>query len=261
MKTCENHTGRLSILLAFALCIGANVISAGVRADDCDGRYFSVDRHGQNAEVTFPVKQWIETLKKAKAGIAAERRNLATSYESGYLVSACHDKAVYWYQKAAESGDEYSRNWLKKNDIEIARRNGPECANDTCRNVAGAGNRMAVLYSDSSRGDHYFAPVTINGRTARGLIDTGATTVAMSAPLAKMFGIENIEGKTAVSSTANGTLSTTRIVVPLIEIAGIEMRNVPVSIGISDGILIGMSFLRRVNVSMAAGTLTMTSPR
>ena len=135
------------------------------------------------------------------------------------------------------------------------------CANESCGNPAAAGNRMAVLYSDSKRGDHYFAPVTINGKTASGLIDTGATTVAMSPQLAKMFGIEMIEGKMGTSSTANGALSTTRIVVPLIEIAGIEMRDVPVSVGISDGILIGMSFLRRVNVSMAAGTLTMSAPR
>ncbi len=117
---------------------------------------------------------------------------------------------------------------------------------------------MAVLYASSSKNDHFFAPVTINGRTAQGLIDTGATTVAMSAEMAKTFGISADKGQSGQSSTANGNITTTHVTVPLIDVAGIKLRNVPVSIGISGDILIGMSFLSRVDVAMGSGTLTMT---
>ena len=76
--------------------------------------------------------------------------------------------------------------------------------------------------------------------------------------MAKSFGINYSDGKTGQASTANGKVATTLVTVPLIEVAGIKVRNVPVSIGISGEMLIGMSFLSRVNVSMGSGTLTMS---
>lgn len=227
-------------------------------AEECDGRYFATDKYGQEYRVKRPTPQLVETMDKAKAGIALEQRNLAVSYDAGYLVSRCRDKAVYWYSKAAESGDETARLWLERNNSLTALRAGPECASESCPGVGAGENRVAVLYASSSKNDHFFAPVTINGRTAQGLIDTGATTVAMSAEMAKTFGISADKGQSGQSSTANGNITTTHVTVPLIDVAGIKLRNVPVSIGISGDILIGMSFLSRVNVAMGSGTLTMT---
>lgn len=118
---------------------------------------------------------------------------------------------------------------------------------------------MAVLYANSSKSNHFYAPLTINGRTVRGLIDTGASNIAMSAGTAKSFGIDHSGGKAGATSTANGKVATALVTVPLIEVAGIKVRNVPVSIGISgEEVLIGMSFLSRVSVLMGTGTLTMS---
>ena len=227
-------------------------------AADCDGKYLAIDKHGQEYSARGPVKQLAETIRQAKAGVSVEQRNLAISYDTGYLVSRCRGQAAYWYAKAAESGDEVAKQWLAKNKVFAALRAGPECAGERCSAANSDENRVAVLYSNSSKNNHYYAPVTINGHTAQGLIDTGASLVAMSAEVAKTFGINAAEGKAAQSSTANGKISTTHVIVPLIDVAGIRLRNVPVSIGISDGMLIGMSFLSRVNVAMGSGTLTMS---
>jgi len=227
-------------------------------AVDCDGRYLTTDRNGQQRQSRHPSDKFSETLKKAKDGVSLEQRNLAVSYGSGYQISRCFEKSVYWYKKAAESGDEIAQQWLINNKSILSLLAGKECAGDYCFGSSSDETSMAVLYSSSDKNNHFFAPVTINGRTVQGMIDTGASTIAMSPEMAKTFGINTDGGQSGQSSTANGIISTTRIIVPLIDVAGIKLRNVPVSVGITGSMLIGMSFLSRVNVSMGSGTLTMT---
>lgn len=238
------------------LMIGTVLWCTLAGAKECDERYFTINASGHEVSVNAPVGHFAVTLKKARAGDVLEQRNLAVSYEVGYLISACHEKAVYWYKKAADSGDEVARTWLKTSQARKALRRAPECAEEPCHD-ASTENRTAVLYTDLRKSNHYYAPVTINGKTAIGMIDTGASMVSISSELAKMYGIDTSQGRASSSMTANGAIATTNLLVPLIEIAGIQMRNVPVSIGISSGILIGMSFLRRLDISMDAGTLTL----
>ena len=244
------QVGLLTLVIAPWSCLAA--------VAECSEKYFAVDQQGREYAVTRPVAQFAETLRQAKAGVALEQRRLAESYELGYLVSRCHEKAVYWYGKAAASGDDGAQRWLGRNRAFAALRAGPECSEESCSGSNGDDNRVAVLYSNSSKNNHFYAPLTINGRTTQGLIDTGASNVAMSAEMAKSFGINYSDGKTGQASTANGKVATTLVTVPLIEVAGIEVRNVPVSIGISGEMLIGMSFLSRVSVSIGSGTLTMS---
>lgn len=245
---------RLVALLIVAHGIGLGLAVAG----ECDGRYLAIDDDGREYAVQRPARKFAEMLEKAKAGDSLERRKLAMSYDAGYLVSRCHAKAVYWYGKAAESGDEIAQRWLARNAAFEALRAGPECIAESCAGSNSAESRVAVLYANASRGNHYFAPLTINGRTFQGMIDTGASTVAMSAEMAKKYGIGSAGGKSGLSSTANGSITTTQVTVALIDVAGIKLRNVPVSIGISDGILIGMSFLSRVDISTGSGTMTLS---
>ena len=244
------QVGLLAMVIAPWSCLAA--------VAECSEKFLSIDPHGREYAVTRPVAQFAETLRQAKAGAALEQRKLAESYELGYLVARCYEKAVYWYGKAAASGDDGAQRWLGRNKALAALRTGPECSEESCSGSNGDDNRVAVLYSNSSKNNHFYAPLTINGRTAQGLIDTGASNVAMSAEMAKSFGINYSGGKTGEASTASGKLATTSVTVPLIEVAGIKLRNVPVSIGISGEMLIGMSFLSRVNVSMGSGTLTMS---
>lgn len=240
-----------------ALMIGTVLWCAVASAKECDEQYFTIDASGHEVAVSTPVKHFAVTLKKARAGDVLEQRNLAVSYEVGYLISACHEKAAYWYKKAADSGDPVARLWLRESQSRAALRRGPECSEEQCRNDSSTENRTAVLYTDASKGNHYFAPVTINGKTAIGMIDTGASMVAMSSEQAKIYGIDTSRGRASTAMTANGKIDTTNLLVPLIEIAGIQLRNVPISIGLTGGILIGMSFLRRLDVTMGTGTLTL----
>lgn len=254
MNSTKDHRHRQGQLLAIAVGLCSN-LAAGA---ECDGKYLAIDQHGKEYTVARPLAPLAETLRQAKAGVPLEQRRLAVNYEAGYLVSRCYEKAVYWYAKAAASGDDGAKQWLSKNKS-VAQQASPECAEEGCSGSNGDENRVAVLYSNSSKSNHFYAPLSINGRTVQGLIDTGASNIAMSAEIAKSFGINHSGGKAGAASTANGKVATTIVTVPLIEVAGIKARNVPVSIGISgEEVLIGMSFLSRVSLSMGSGTLTMS---
>ena len=223
----------------------------------CDGRYFAAEDNNQERPLARPAPEFSARLNRARAGVAAEQRNLARSYELGYLVSECEEKALYWYGKAAALGDEVAKDWISHHQRLAERRAGPECAADSCA-TGGSDNQAVVLHADPRRNNHYFAPVTINGHRAEGMIDTGASTIAMSAETAKSFGINVLDGAKGNASTANGTISTTTVIVPQIDVAGIKLYKVPVSIGITGQMLIGMSFLKRLNVAMTGGALTLS---
>ena len=114
-----------------------------------------------------------------------------------------------------------------------------------------------MLYASQQRGRHFFAPVSINGKTVEGIIDTGASMVAMSTDAARAFGINYANGTPGMASTANGKIQTYRVVVPQVDVAGIKVKNVPVTVGITGELLVGMSFLSQLDVSMTSDTLTM----
>ena len=251
----KNHLHRQAGLLIIAVGLCSNLATGA----DCDGKYLAIDQYGREYAVAHPLAPFAETLRQAKAGVPLEQRRLAVNYEAGYLVSRCYEKAVYWYGKAAAAGDDDAKQWLSRNKASVAQQAAPECAEEGCSGSNGDENHVAVLHSNSSKSNHFYAPLTINGRTVQGLIDTGASNIAMSAATAKSFGIDHSSGKAGTASTANGKVATTLVTVPLIEVAGIKARNVPVSIGISgEEVLIGMSFLSRMSLSMGSGTLTMT---
>ena len=52
--------------------------------------------------------------KSAEQGFAVAQNNLGTCYTKGQGVRQNHEKAVYWYTKAAEQGNENAKNNLNK---------------------------------------------------------------------------------------------------------------------------------------------------
>lgn len=204
-----------------------------------------------------PSEAFASLHSAAKGGDAKAQRSLAVSYETGYLVAACSKKASYWYEKAAAAGDAFAQDWLSRHKKFSAMVAGAECSGESCFDSNSSENRTAILYANAHKGEHYFAPLTINGHTVEGLIDTGASDVAMSVETARQLEIDVSGGKTGQSATANGNIATTRIVVPLVEVAGVKLRNVRVTVGITGAPLIGMSFLSRVDMTMGTGVLAM----
>lgn len=246
-----------SLPTALSLALLCTFWSGLAVGKDCDGRHFAASDHQNRSPLRQPAPEFLASLEKAKSGDAAEQRNIAARYESGYMVSRCREEATRWYEKAAAGGDERAQKWMARHQAFQALNSGAECAGSGCTASGAEETRVAVLHASPHRGRHYFAPVTINGRTVEGMIDTGASMVAMSPETATAFGIKYTTGTQGLASTANGKINTYRVVVPLVEIAGIKVRNVPVSVGITGELLVGMSFLSQLDVSITADTMTM----
>lgn len=105
----------------------------------------------------------------------------------------------------------------------------------------------------------------INGRLVSFMVDTGATYISMGTHHAEALGIDFIRlsrGKRTAVSTANGVTAAFPIVLDSVKVGAIEEHFVPALIiegkGSSD-ILLGMSFLERLNVSQSNGVLLLKS--
>ena len=111
--------------------------------------------------------------------------------------------------------------------------------------VDASGRRSAILYMGEN--GHYQADATVNGVTIPMMVDTGATTIALSYEDADRLGL-NPAGLnfTGTVMTANGPARTAYVTLPEIEVAGIRRTNVAAGVaerGKLSGSLLGMNFL------------------
>ncbi len=106
----------------------AGLMYIGPAAADCQEQYFAPNDYNHQHALTRPHPELARSIKLAKAGNALEQRNLAVSYDAGYLVAACAEKAHYWYQKAAKNGDQIAQNWLERENKFEQILGGPEFA-------------------------------------------------------------------------------------------------------------------------------------
>ena len=108
------------------------------------------------------------------------------------------------------------------------------------------GNRSAVIGADPS--GHFTGLFAINGRKEEGLIDTGASMVAINVSTAQRIGIDkaDLDFRYAVD-TANGKARAAYIRLERIEIGPVRLDNIGAMV-LEDkalsGTLIGMSFLK-----------------
>ncbi|WP_043622859.1 TIGR02281 family clan AA aspartic protease [Ensifer sp. ZNC0028] len=112
-----------------------------------------------------------------------------------------------------------------------------------------ASGRSVVLDADG-RG-HFFGTFRINGRTERGLVDTGASAIAINISTARRLGISASSLSFASRvSTANGVIEAAPTMLSRIEIGGIVVRDVQALVlpdKALSGTLIGMTFLNRLS--------------
>jgi aspartyl protease family protein len=111
-----------------------------------------------------------------------------------------------------------------------------------------------VLQRDLS--GHYRAEAYINGVRTPVMVDTGATDVAISQALADKLGIQSINA--IRTQTANGDTVSYVTRLKSIKLGGIIAHDVSASItpSLGDEILLGMSFLGRMDVRLYKGTMT-----
>ena len=123
-------------------------------------------------------------------------------------------------------------------------------------------NKIAVLGEDRTvtlaRGldGHYRAEALINGHKVNVLVDTGATGVAVSERVANRLGLPR---RGAVrTATANGDSVAYMTRLESVKLGGVEAHDVAALIapGLAGDVLLGMSFLSRMDVRLYQGTMT-----
>ncbi len=110
----------------------------------------------------------------------------------------------------------------------------------------------------SVAGGHYITPARINERTVNVMVDTGATTVAMSSRDARTLGIDYRKGEPARVSTASGIANAYRVMLNSVAVGSVVVNNVEALV--TDGnfpeiILLGNTYLSRVQMTQDNGVL------
>ncbi|NTJ66625.1 TIGR02281 family clan AA aspartic protease [Agrobacterium rhizogenes] len=103
----------------------------------------------------------------------------------------------------------------------------------------------------ANAGGHYEGDFTINGRSVHGMIDTGATYVAMNESTARSLGISGVDLDYRYTvQTANGASKVAYIKLDRLEIGTIRVRDVDAVVAKDSALsttLIGMSFMKKLN--------------
>lgn len=119
------------------------------------------------------------------------------------------------------------------------------------------GSQKVVLTADSA--GHFLTTGSINGKTVRFLVDTGASMVSLGASDARRLGIDASKGEQGITSTANGQAVVTRVKLDTVRVGEIVMNNVDALVHQQDMpfALLGMSFLNRMEMQRDGDTMTL----
>ena len=119
------------------------------------------------------------------------------------------------------------------------------------------GNQSALLTGDL-RG-HFVTTGSINGTSARMMVDTGASMVSMGKDEAKRLGISYLNGERAAVSTANGVVPAYRVTLDTVRVGNITLNQVDGLVQESSMpfVLLGMSFLKRLEIKQDGTNMTL----
>lgn len=125
---------------------------------------------------------------------------------------------------------------------------------------SGGGAKPVVSLNADGRG-HFFTTGTINGHSVDFMVDTGASSVAISSREADRMGVNYRSGQRSLVSTANGTAVAYRVLLNNVRIGGISLNMVPAMVLEGDGMsiaLLGMSFLNQLDMKREGTIMTLT---
>lgn len=122
--------------------------------------------------------------------------------------------------------------------------------------AAGRGTRIVIA---ESGGGHFMTDGQINGRAVQFMVDTGATSIAMSVSDAERAGINYKIGQPVRISTANGNTQGFRITLNSVRIGDVEVYDVAavVTPQAMPFLLLGNSFLSRFQMKRENNLMTL----
>src|SRR5664279_106849 len=123
--------------------------------------------------------------------------------------------------------------------------------------MSDGGGRRIVLTAES--GGHFLGSGTINGKSVRFMVDTGATNVSLSQEDAERIGIDYKAGQRTLSRTANGVIPTYRTNLTSVRVGDVVVYNVDATIvpAQMSHVLLGNSFLSRFQMRRDNDTMTL----
>jgi len=124
---------------------------------------------------------------------------------------------------------------------------------------AATGERQSVSLTADARG-HFAAMGSLNGYPMSFLVDTGATSIAISAAEAKRIGLDYKAGQAAGVNTAAGVVPAWRVKFNTVKVGSITVNQVDGMV-VESGLnmpLLGMSFLNRMEMRRDGQTMTLT---
>ena len=110
--------------------------------------------------------------------------------------------------------------------------------------VAGTGTEIVIA---AGPGGHFSATGAINGKPVQFMVDTGATTVALSQAEANRIGLDRRRGRPGLSQTAGGPVPIYAINLTSVRVGDVELSNVAAVVLPAEMpvVLLGNSFLNR----------------
>jgi aspartyl protease family protein len=120
----------------------------------------------------------------------------------------------------------------------------------------GGGDRIIMT---AGPGGHFMPTGSINGRSVQFMVDTGATTIAMSEADADRIGLKYKEGKRFISGTANGDVIGHTATLNVVRIGDVQVYNVQAAIlpQPMPFILLGNSYLTRFQMKRENDRMTL----
>ena len=110
--------------------------------------------------------------------------------------------------------------------------------------AASAGREIVIT---ASPGGHFITGGSINGRSVRFMVDTGATVLALGRDEALRLGLDLGSARAALAETANGTVPVQMLNLTRVRVGDDEVANVPAMVmpTAMPYVLLGNSFLTR----------------
>jgi aspartyl protease family protein len=122
----------------------------------------------------------------------------------------------------------------------------------------GTGNGSRIVLPADSRG-HFMTQGAINGRAVTFMLDTGATSVAMSAADAQRLGLDYSKGQRVQMNTANGVASGYKLRLQSVRVGDVEVYDIDaiVSPQPMPFVLLGNSFINRFSMRRDADQMVL----